>query len=61
MPTVKEKNAAFDAVKKKIDALEATMPSLIVGYAKEYLSTRVILDMIEAALVAAEKARAPTA
>jgi hypothetical protein len=58
MPTLAEKNAAYDAVKAKITELEHTMPGMFVGYVESYLTVARVVDMVNAALVAAEGVRA---
>ena len=54
MPTVDEKNAAFNAVKRDIVEMERTMPGMFVGYVEQYVTTARILQMVNSALNAAE-------
>jgi hypothetical protein len=57
MPSIDERNAAFDAVKAEIVALEQRLPGMFVGYVEKYIGTDTILGMVDAALGAAERVR----
>ena len=65
MSTVKEQNAAFDVINAKLHSLLGEIPSVpfidIKGKVKTFLDSaegrRKILDLVQAGLAAAEKAR----
>jgi hypothetical protein len=57
MSSIDERNAAFDAVKRKINAMEQEMPGMFIGYVEQYVTTDRILGFVDAALAAAEKVR----
>ena len=58
MPTTAERNSAFDAVKVKVTEIKNSLPGLLTGYIDKYLTTARILEMVDAALTAAENTRA---